>query len=123
MDFLDLFSLFVLLVLIAAFVSFLLVLGWLPGHIAKGRRSPWVDAVNVAGWIGILFPPLWMLALVAAFYRPRVGEGAAIAISEAETAQLAARLTVLTSRVGDLERGLRDLMPKANSRGAGGQTP
>ncbi len=120
MTFLDVFSLFVLLVIIVGVVALILVLAWLPGHIAKGRRSPWVDAINVGGWIGILFPPFWMLALVAAFYRPRVGEGAAIAISEKETAQLVGKLTALTARIDGLESGLRDLVPKATSRGAGG---
>jgi len=61
-----------------------------------------------------------MIALVAAFYRPRVGEGAAIAISEAESAELASKLTALMARVRGLENGLRDLAPKATSRGAGG---
>ena len=46
------------------------------------RRSPWAEAINVAGWIGILLPPIWMLALIAAFIKPRSGEGAPIAISE-----------------------------------------
>jgi hypothetical protein len=35
--------------------------------IAKNRRSPWVEGINVAGWIGVLLPPIWMLALIAAF--------------------------------------------------------
>ena len=120
MTFLDLFSLFVLLVIIAGVVALILVLAWLPGHIAKDRRSPWVDAINVGGWIGVLFPPFWMIALVASFYRPRVGEGAAIAITGKETEELVGKLTALTTRVSGIESGLRDLVPKATSRGAGG---
>jgi hypothetical protein len=121
MNFLDIFSLFVLLVIIAAAVGLLLLLAWLPGNIAGKRRSPWAEAINVAGWVGILFPPFWMLALIAAFIKPRVGEGAAIAITESETAELAETIASISKRIATLESGMRELVPKMRSAKAGGQ--
>jgi predicted membrane protein len=123
MGFLDIFSLFVLLVILALGVAILLLLAWLPGNIAKKGHSPWAEAINVAGWVGILLPPIWMLALIAAFIRPRVGEGAAIAISEAETTELAATITGISQRIATMEKGMRELALRTMSRGAEGSQP
>ncbi|MGA3055796.1 MAG: DUF3302 domain-containing protein [Candidatus Korobacteraceae bacterium] len=123
MGFLDIFSLFVLLVILALVVAILLLLGWLPGDLAKKRRSPWAEAINVAGWIGILLPPIWMLALIAAFIKPRSGEGAAIAISEAETAELAATITGISQRIAAMETGMRELASRTMLRGTEGPQP
>lgn len=120
MTFLDVFSLFVLLVIILLVVGLLLLLAWLPGDIARKRHSPWAEPINVAGWIGILLFPIWMLALIAAFVRPAEGEGAAIAISEKEAADLAADLRSISTRIANLESGISSLVPKARTRGAGG---
>lgn len=119
MNGLDIFSLFVLLVIILLFVGLLLLLGWLPGDIAKKRHSPWAEAIVVAGWIGILFLPLWPFALVAAFWRPRSGEGAQIAISQAEATELAASITPLIERIKELEAGMSRLALKSKAQGAG----
>lgn len=113
MGLLDIFSLFVLLVIIAVAIAILLTLAWLPGNIARKRRSPWAEAINVAGWIGILLPPIWMLALIAAFVRPSVGEGAAIAITESESAELASTIKGISGRIADLENEIHDLQPTA----------
>jgi predicted membrane protein len=123
MGFLDIFSLFVLLVILALVVAILLLLAWLPGSIAKKRHSPWAEAINVAGWIGILLPPIWMLALISAFVRPRAGAGAAIAISEAETAELAATITGISQRIAAMETGMRELASRTMSRGTEGSQP
>ena len=123
MGFLDIFSLFVLLVILALLVAILLLLGWLPGDLAKKRHSPWAEAINIAGWIGILLPPIWMLALIAAFIKPISGEGAAIAISEAETAELAATITGISQRIAAMETGMRELASRTMSRGTEGSQP
>lgn len=119
MSFLDVFSLFVLLVIIALVVAILLLLAWLPGSIARKRHSPWAEAINVGGWVGILIPPIWVLVLIAAFVRPRSGEGAAIAISEAETAKLADTIAVISSRIANLEEEMRGLRPRWMGQRAG----
>lgn len=123
MTFLDLFSLAVLLVIIALVVFLLLLLAWFPGHVAKQRHSPWAEAINVAGWIGILLFPIWMLALIAAFFRPRTGVGAAIAISEAESTELAASLKAISTRIANLETGMGRLATKLGTSGRGGLQP
>jgi len=112
MGFLDLFSLFVLLVIIVVGVAIVLFLGWLPGNVATKRHSPWGTAIKVAGWLGILLPPLWMLALIAAFVKPRTGEGAAIVITESESAELAASLSAINQRITALEASLRTGGPR-----------
>ncbi len=120
MSFLDIFSLFVLLVIIGVVVGLVLLLAWLPGDLARKRHSPWADAINVAGWIGILLPPIWMVALSCAFLRPRSGTGAEIAISQAEAAELSATLNSLAERMAKLETGLHQLLATSGARKIGG---
>ncbi len=119
MTFLDIFSLFVLLVILLLFVGLLLLLAWFPGHVAKNRRSPWATPINVAEWIGILFPPIWMLALIAAFVPPRAGD--LVAVSEVEAAELTATLGRLRERMANVEVGMQELLQAASSRRAGGK--
>ena len=72
MSFLDLFALFVLFVLLAFVVVVWVVLGMLPGHIARARNHPQADAVNVCGWCGVITMGLLLpLAFVWAYYNPR----------------------------------------------------
>jgi hypothetical protein len=82
MGVLDVVSLAILAILIVGALFLILIVAAIPGVIVKKRHSPWADAINVAGWIGALLPPIWMLALIAGFVRPQVGEGAQIAISQ-----------------------------------------
>jgi hypothetical protein len=131
MTFLDVFSLFVLLVILAVAVVVLLLLAWWPGHLAKKRHSPWAEAINVAGWVGLILPvccmlvstwsivllSIWMVALALACVRPRAAEGAEIAISEAETAQLSAAIAPLVERMTNLEAGMRQLLARAERGG------
>lgn len=123
MTFLDIFSLLILLLLILLGVTLVLVLAYTPGAIARSRHSPWTEAINIAGWVGILVFPIWIVALAAAFIRPRTGEGAAIAISEAETQELAATISEISERLKKLENGLRKVVPKASSASAAGAEP
>ena len=54
MSALDLFALFVLLVLLAAAVAAWVVLGMMPGKIARQRQHPQADAITVCGWWGVI---------------------------------------------------------------------
>ncbi|MAT13716.1 MAG: hypothetical protein CMJ46_00415 [Planctomyces sp.] len=54
MEFLDLFALLILIVLVATVLGVALLLGYLPGHIARHRSHPQADAVNICGRIGLL---------------------------------------------------------------------
>lgn len=57
-----------LLAFVVIGVVLIVWLGSLPGTIAENRRHPQTDAVRAAGWLGILLPPLWMLAFVWAMW-------------------------------------------------------
>ena len=71
-------------VLVAVAIWLVVVLGSLPGKIARGRSHPQADAINVLGWIGIVTLGLaWPVALVWAYSKPR------------DTADLAARVEAL----------------------------
>ena len=58
-------------ILIVAAVVVIVDLGALPGKIARGRGHPQADAVNAAGWIGLVTGVLWPIAFVWAFFHPR----------------------------------------------------
>ena len=120
MGFLDVFSLLVLLFIFLLVLYLIGIVAYLPGSIARKRRSPWAEAVNTGGWIGILFPPIWMCALIAAYVRPRAGEGAEIVINQSETTELNAALHDIAERIAQLENGLRGLSPGRATGAAGG---
>ena len=51
---LDWFALFILLVLLATAVATWVVLGMMPGRIARKRNHPQADAIAVCGWWGVI---------------------------------------------------------------------
>ena len=64
----QIFSLIVLLVLGASIVALLVFLAMWPGLTAKSRNHPYADAVNIAGWVGMLAGGvLWPMALIWAY--------------------------------------------------------
>ncbi|MDF1743066.1 MAG: DUF3302 domain-containing protein [Gimesia sp.] len=70
--FLDYFALFVLLILAGAAIAIWVLLGILPGRIARSRNHPQADAINVCGWWGVLTMGLLMpIAYIWAFTNPR----------------------------------------------------
>ena len=72
MSFLDIFALFILCVLVAAAVGVWVILGMLPGRIARKRKHPQADAINVCGWWGAITLGLLMpIAFVWAYTDPR----------------------------------------------------
>jgi hypothetical protein len=109
MDALDIVSLLILLILLLGVLFLILIVAAIPGKLAKMRHSPWVEAINVAGWIGVLLPPIWMLALIAAYVRPSGGEGAQITISQDQTSELAAAIASISERVATLQNKIHAL--------------
>jgi uncharacterized membrane protein len=109
MNALDIVSLLILAILLVGVLFLVLIVAAIPGVIAKKRRSPWVEAINVAGWIGVLLPPIWMVALIAAFVRPNTGEGAQIAISQDETTELSAAIANISERITTLQNNIHAL--------------
>jgi hypothetical protein len=68
---LDLFALLILLVLFAAVIAAWVMLGMLPGRIARQRNHPQADAIAVCGWFGVLtMGILCPLAFIWAYTRP-----------------------------------------------------
>lgn len=71
MTFLDVMTLAIILIVVASTVFFVVVIAGLPGKIARERRHPQADAVNIAGWLSILtLFTLWPAALIWAYCRP-----------------------------------------------------
>jgi hypothetical protein len=69
---LDVLTFLVLGVLLSAGLYAAFRLGALPGEIAHKRSHPQAEAINVAGWLGLLTAGvLWPFALIWAFTRPR----------------------------------------------------
>jgi hypothetical protein len=66
----DIVALVFLLVILAALVIGLVLLGSLPGDIARKRGHPQADAITTLGWVGLLFIVLWPIAFAWAFTRP-----------------------------------------------------
>ncbi len=120
MGVLDVVSLAILAILLVGGLFLILIVAAIPGVLAKKRHSPWAEAINVAGWIGVLLPPIWMLALIAAFLRPQVGEGAQIAISQDETTELAAAIAKISERVTALRNNIHALSSGVPGPGTGG---
>ena len=77
MSALDAFALLVLLVLASAAVAAWVLLGVMPGKIARRRNHPQADAINVCGWWGVLTMGLLLpLAFIWAYTKtsPTGGE-------------------------------------------------
>ncbi len=54
MSALDIFALIVLLVLLGAAIAVWVILGMMPGKIARSRNHPQAEAINVCGWWGVI---------------------------------------------------------------------
>ena len=68
---LDIFALIVMMVLVAVAIWLVVLLGPLPGKIARDRDHPQADAIYVLGWIGIITLGVpWLIALVWAYTKP-----------------------------------------------------
>jgi hypothetical protein len=96
---LEVLALVVLGVLVAAAIALVVVLGRMPGKIARGREHPQADAVGVLGWIGVVTLGLaWPVALVWAYTRPSGAAGV-----EERVASLEARILELEGAQGGAE--------------------
>ncbi len=70
--FLDYFALAVLLILGVAAAVIWVLLGIMPGRIARDRNHPQADAISVCGWWGVLTLGLLLpLAYIWAYSNPR----------------------------------------------------
>ena len=70
MNGIDIFAWVVLLVMIASFVVVFVVLGMLPGKIARQRQHPQAQAIQVASWLALIFGfAAWPFVMVWAYLR------------------------------------------------------
>ena len=68
---LNVFALVVMIVLVALCIALVVILGPLPGKIAKKRNHAQADAIQVMGWIGLVtLGVAWLIALVWAYTKP-----------------------------------------------------
>ena len=73
--FLDIFALVVIAILIAVVIWLVVLLGNMPGDIARKRQHPQAEAISALGWIGIITMGLgWFVAIVWAYYKPGAAE-------------------------------------------------
>ena len=90
MDALDIFALIVMGILLALAIWLVVLLGSLPGNIARKRNHPQADAITALGWIGVITVGVgWLVAIVWAYYKPATFDQAS-----------------LEKRLADLERQL-----------------
>ena len=93
MGVLDIFALLVILLLIGVVIWLVVLLGSMPGDIARKRNHPQADAITALGWIGIItLGPAWLAALVWAYTKPHRAP-------DLGTSDLKARVEALEERV------------------------
>ena len=91
---LDIFSLVVIAILIGFVIWVVVLLGPMPGKIARERGHQQADAINVLGWIGVITLGLaWPVALVWAYTRS----------GSQNTAELGARVDTLEAELATLK--------------------
>ena len=92
---LEIFALIVLFVLVAAAIWLVVVIGNIPGKMARAAGHPQAEAINMLAWIGLLTLGVgWLAALVWARLKP-IAPGP----------QLEQRVAELESRLAQLEEG------------------
>ena len=90
--FLDIFALVVIAILLAVVIWLVVLLGNMPGDIARKRQHPQAEAISALGWVGIITMGLgWFVAIVWAYYKPGAAD------------------TDISRRVEDLENKLKEL--------------
>ena len=98
---LDIFALLVILLLLGVVIWLVVLLGNLPGKIARQRNHPQADAITALGWIGIITMGAgFLVAIIWAYYTPRPAGSV-----DADTQE---RITALEEQVQALKMGGAD---------------
>jgi uncharacterized membrane protein len=63
-------ALFLIFFAIFVIVVGIVVVHKIPGNVATQRNHPQVEAIKITSYLGLLVFPLWMFALVWAYFRP-----------------------------------------------------
>ena len=97
MEILDIFALLVILLLLGVAIWLVVLLGSLPGKVAKERGHPQADAIQVLGWIGIITLGIsWFIAFTWAYMKPS---------TERTDPELEARVLELENQLAELGGG------------------
>jgi predicted histidine transporter YuiF (NhaC family) len=68
---LDIFALAVMLLLLGVVIWLVVLLGNMPGEIARKNNHPQARAITALGWIGVITMGIgWFVAIVWAYYKP-----------------------------------------------------
>jgi hypothetical protein len=68
---LEIFALIVLFVLVAAAIWLVVLIGNIPGNIARAAEHPQAEAISILAWVGLLTLGIgWFVALVWAKAKP-----------------------------------------------------
>jgi len=98
MDFLDIFALIVMVILLAVVIWLVVLLGSMPGNIAKKRGHPQAEAIQALGWIGIITMGIsWFIGIVWAYTNPTGKSSTDLALD--------ARIKALESQIEQLQTG------------------
>jgi H+/Cl- antiporter ClcA len=90
---LDIFALVVIALLIGVVIWLVVLLGNMPGEIARKRNHPQAEAISALGWIGLITMGLgWFVAIVWAYYKP-----------DAQGSDLEERVDDLESKIASLQ--------------------
>ncbi len=69
---LDIFALIVLITIFACAMTVVIILGLLPGKIARERQHPNQEAIAIGSWLALIVGGvLWPLLLIWAYYKPK----------------------------------------------------
>jgi len=72
---LDIFALVVMLLLLGVVIWLVVLLGNMPGEIARKNNHPQARAITALGWIGLITMGVgWFVAMVWAYYKPDVAD-------------------------------------------------
>jgi len=95
---LDIFSWIVFVVMLISIVGVVLSLGQMPGKTAAARNHPQADAINLAGWLGLLLTMgvVWVLAMI---WARTVSADSVMDVSNEEIVQLRARVAELEAQL------------------------
>jgi len=97
MSVLDIFALIVMAILLAVVIWLVVLLGSMPGDIARKRGHPQAEAISVLGWIGVITLGMsWFIAIVWAYTIPRN--------KDSDDVALEGRIKSLESQLKQLQR-------------------
>ena len=94
---LDYFAWVVFITIIIAAIAVVVALCKVPGNIAKANNHPQAEAINIAGWLGLLlsFGIIWILAIIWAKMTPI----SAVSTSSNELEEMKASIKSLESQI------------------------